>query len=134
MLSSVVTSILSIRSIFLHYFPMISINIFYFFRALQILGKWGSILDKKRTSFFTLRAPVSTDLWFFIVFSHCNTYYPDPNKTVGTFLLFSNIFFNNLFLTVFTQNVTLKFVKVLLQKPNNSLLEKSHAQFCPETC
>ena len=89
LLSSVVTSILSI---FLQYFPMISINILYLFRALQILGKWGSKLGKKRTSFSTLRAPAPTDLWFSIVFSHCNTYYPDPKKTVDAFFFFSNNF------------------------------------------
>ena len=40
----------------------------------------------------TLRAPVPTNLWFSIVFSHWNAYYPDPNKTVDAFLFFSNIF------------------------------------------
>ena len=92
LLSSVVTFILSILSIFLQYFPIISINILYLFRALQILGKWGSQLGKKRSSFSTLRAPAPTDLWFSIVFSHCNTYYPDPKKTVDAFFFFSNNF------------------------------------------
>ena len=89
LLSSVVTSILSI---FLQYFPMISINILYLFRALQILGKWGSKLGKKRTSFSTLRAPAPTDLSFSIVISHWNAYYPDLNKIIEAFLFFSNIF------------------------------------------
>ena len=92
MLSSVVTSIISILSIFLQYFPIILINICYHFRALQILGKWGSKFGIKRTSFSTLRAPPPTDFWISIVFSHWNACYPDPNKIVDAFLFFSNIF------------------------------------------
>ena len=92
LLSSILTSILSIPSIFLQYFPIISVYILYLFGALQILGKWGSKLGKNRASFSTLPTPAPTHLWFSIVFSHWNTYYQDPNKTVDAFLSFSNIF------------------------------------------
>ena len=46
--------------------PKLSIlNIYYIlFRDLWILGKWGSILSKKRSFFSTLWAPVPTDLRF----------------------------------------------------------------------
>ena len=43
-------------------------------------------------------------------------------------------FLDNLFLTVFVQNVISKFAKALLQKLNNSLLEKSWARFCAAPC
>ena len=135
MLSRVVTSILSILSIFLQYFPINSINIFYLFRALQILGKWGSKLDKKRTSFSTLRAPVPTDLWFFIVFFLTEIHITQTQtRPLMHFYSLQIFFFNNLFLTFFFQNGTSKFVKVLLQKLNNSLLEKSLACFCAAVC
>ena len=41
---------------------------------------------------------------------------------------------NNLFLIVFVQNVISKFVKVLPQSLNNSLLEKSRVHFCVAAC
>ena len=103
LLSSVVTSMLSILSIFLQYIPILSIYILHLFLALRILGKWGSKLGKKRTRFSILRAPAPKHLWFAIVFSHWNAYNQDSQKTVDAFLLF----LNNLFLTAFVQNVNL---------------------------
>ena len=55
------------------------------------------------------------------------------NSRGRIFLLFK-YFLNNLFLTVFVQNMISKFVKVLPQKLNNSLLEKSWACFCAAAC
>ena len=76
---------------------------------------------KKQTRFSTLRTPARTDLCFFLTEIHIT-------KTVDAFLL------NNLFLIVFVQNVISKFVKVLPQSLNNSLLEKSRAHFCAVAC
>ena len=49
------------------------------------------------------------------------------------FILFK-YFLNNVFLIVFVQNVISKFVEVLPQSLNNSLLEKSRAHFCGAAC
>ena len=65
---------------------------------------------KKRTRFSTLRAPAPTHLWFSIVFSHWNAYNQDP-KMWSHFSSFQ-CFLDNLFLTVFVQNVVSKFVTV----------------------
>ena len=50
-------------------------------------------------------------------------------KNHGCIFLFFKYFLDNLFVTVFVQNVISKFVKVLPLKLNNSLLEKSWARF-----
>ena len=55
-------------------------------------------------------------------------------KNRGRILRLFKYFLDNLFLNVFVQNVILKFVKVLPQKLNNSLLEKSWARFCAAAC
>ena len=55
-------------------------------------------------------------------------------KNRGYIFLLFKYFLDNLFLTVFVQNVISKFVKALLQKLNNSLLEKSWARFCAAPC
>ena len=65
-------------------------------------------------------------LQFFLTEMHITK----TEKNRGRILLLFNYFLDNLFLTVFVQNVISKFVKVLPQKLNNSLLEKSCARFC----
>ena len=108
-------------------------NIFHLSRAAQILEKWES---EKRTSFSTLRAPVPTDLGFVVFdsFFSLKCILPRPKQNRWCIFILFKYFLNNLFLTVFVQNVTSKFVKVLLQKLNNSLLEKSQARFCAAAC
>ena len=59
---------------------------------------------------------------------------PRPKQNRGRIFIIFKYFFNNLFLIVFFQNVISKFVKVLPQSPNNSLLEKSRAHFCATAC
>ena len=81
LLSSVVTSMLSILSMFLEYILILSIYILHLFCTLEILGKSGSKLDKIRTRFSTLRAPAPTHMWFSIVCSHWNAYNQDPKKS-----------------------------------------------------
>ena len=51
-------------------------------------------------------------------------------QVCGCIYILFKYFLNNLFLTVFVQNVISKFLKVLPQKLNYSLLEKSLARFC----
>ena len=69
-------------------------------------------------------------LQFFLTEMHITK----TEKNRGRILLLFNYFLDNLFLTVFVQNVISKFVKVLPQKLNNSLLEKSCARFCAAAC
>ena len=69
----------------------------------------------------------------FYSFSQLNAYNQDPKNRGRIFILFK-YFLNNLFLTVFVQNVNSKFVKVLPQKLNNSLLEKLWAHFYAAAC
>ena len=51
-----------------------------------------------------------------------------------TYFYSFQIFLNILHLTAFLQHVISKFVKVLPQKLNNLLLEKSRARFCAAAC
>ena len=125
LLSSVITSMLSILSIFLQSIPILSIYILQLFRTLGILGKYklGFLLCKL----------LHQHIWFSIVFSHWNAYNQDQKNRGGIFLLFK-YFLDNLRLNAFVQNVISKFVKVLPQKLNNSLLEKSWARFFAVAC
>ena len=59
---------------------------------------------------------------------------PRPKQNRGRIFILFKYFLNSLFLIVFVQNVISKFFKVLPQPLNNSLLEKSRAQFCAATC
>ena len=59
---------------------------------------------------------------------------PRPKKYRGRIFILFKYFLNNLFLIVFVQNVISKFVKVLPQSLNNSLLEKSRAHFYAAAC
>ena len=59
---------------------------------------------------------------------------PRPKQIRGRIFILFKYFLNNLFLIVFVQNVISKFVKVLPQSLNNSLLEKSRAHFCAAAC
>ena len=54
---------------------------------------------------------------------------PRPKQNRGRIFILFKYFLNNLFLIVFFQNVISKFVKVLPQSLNNSLLEKSRVRF-----
>ena len=69
-------------------------------------------------------------LQFFLTEMHITK----TQKNRGRIFLLFKYFLDNLFLTVFVQNVISKFVKALLQKLNNSLLENSQARFCAAAC
>ena len=122
LLSSVVTFMLPILSIFLQYIPVLSIYILQLFRALWILAKNGSKLDKKRTRFSTLRAPVPTHVWFSIVFPHWNAYNQGPPKK-WTHLSSFQIFFGKSVFDCFPSKFNLK----IYQK-------KPWARFCTAAC
>ena len=92
----------------------------------------GQNWTKNELRFTTLRAPAPTHLWFSIVF--LNEIHITKTKNRGSIFLLFKYFLDNLFFTVFVQNVISKFVKVLPQKLNNSLLEKSWARFCAAAC
>ena len=72
-------------------------------------------------------------MWFSLVF-FTEMHITKIQKNRGRIFLLFKYFLDNLFLTVFVQNVISKFVKVLPQKLNNSLLEKSWARFCVAAC
>ena len=57
-----------------------------------------------------------------------------PKQNRGRIFVLFKCFLNNLFLIIFVQNVISKFVKVLPQSLNNSLLENSRAHFCVAAC
>ena len=59
---------------------------------------------------------------------------PRPKQNRGRIFILFKYFLNNLFLIVFVQNMISKFVKVLPQLLNNSLLEKSRTHFCAAVC
>ena len=59
---------------------------------------------------------------------------PRPKQNRERIFILFKYFLNNVFLIVFVQNVISKFVEVLPQSLNNSLLEKSRAHFCAPAC
>ena len=69
-----------------------SIYIIYLFHALQILGKLGSTLGQKLTTFPTLWAPAPTELQFSIIFFHRYVANQETNRTVHVIFFFPNIF------------------------------------------
>ena len=117
---------------FLQYFCNIFQYFQYIFCTFFVLSEYwknkGSKLDKKRTRLSTLRAPAQTNMWFSIVFL-TEMHITKTQKNRGRIFLLFKYFLDNLFLTVFVQNVISKFVKVLPQKLNNSLLENRGLAF-----
>ena len=67
-------------------------------------------------------------------FSSLKFILPRPKQNRGSIFILFKYFLNNMFLIVCIQNVISKFVKVLPQSLNNSLLEKSRAHFSAAAC
>ena len=124
LLSSVVTSMLSI------FFNIFQYIFCIFFVLSEYWESTGQNWTKNKLGFLLyelLHQCICGFLQFFLTEMHITK----TQKNRGRLFLLFKYFLDNLFLTVFDQNVI---SKVLPQKLNNSLLEKSAARFCPAAC
>ena len=100
-----------------------------FFVLSEYLENKGQNWTKNKLGFLLyelLHQYICGFLQFFLTEMHITK----TQKNRGRIFLLFKYFLDNLFLTVFVQNVISKFVKVLPQNLNNSLLEKLWARFC----
>ena len=118
---------------FCNIFPYFQYIFHTFFVLFEYWGNESQNWAKNEIFFYFTSSCTNKSVVFYGFFS-LKCILPRPKQNRWRIFILSKYFMNNLFLTVFVQNVISKFVKVLQQTMNNSLLEKSRLHFCAAAC